>query len=190
MPQARHLWLPSWRSPRLQGLRSARVRCRTPKCGPVPLLGIRPAFAAWALRVVRASQHGSAHGLCSPLAPWSPTVSSGAGPSASSPREAVPRCLQRSPPPWRFRPARDQLLRALTRRRQSVCVGLTSAPAKQAARPLAGLPFRGFPACCPPTPLSVGRPSRCFSHPQGFRFSRRPLRPGSKLPGARDPHGL
>lgn len=98
------------------------------------------------------------------------TGGSSAGPSASPPRGAVPTALAIGLPPWRFWPASRGV--ATTGR-----LGLAYAPAKQAARSLSGLPYKVFPACCPLSHLAVvPLPPRCFAHPRGFEFSRRPLR--------------
>lgn len=170
MPRAHRTRLPPWCSNHLRGLRSARVRCSTEML-PVPLMGIRPAFAAWALRADHACDRmASAHDLGSRGSRRLLAGGSSAGPSASPPRGAVPTALAIGLPPWRFRPAS----RGVTTTGR---LGLAYAPAKQAARSLSGLPYKVFPACCPLSHLAVvPLPPRCFAHPRGFEFSRRPLR--------------
>lgn len=56
--------------------------------------------------------------------------------------------------------------------RRVVCVGLTSAPAKQAAWPSARLPSRVFPADCPPAPFGVGAPPGVSHTLRGFSSVR------------------
>jgi hypothetical protein len=175
MPRAYRTRLPPWCSTHLRGLRSARVRCSTEML-PVPLLGIRPAFAAWALRADHACDRmASAHDLGSRGSRRLLTGGSSAGPSASPPRELC-------------QPLSRLACRLGVFGRRPVVLPPLAAWAwrtLQRSKPPGLSP--DFPTrCSPPAACLVScdawLPPRCFSHPRGFEFSRRPLRDEKQAP--------